>query len=270
MHFGPLGRALLWGWSLLALAFLVLPLFVIVPLSFSAGSFLSFPLPGLSLRWYQELWNTPIWRQALQNSLLVAGTATGLATVLGTVAAVGLQLADFRGRRLLTSLLLSPMIVPLVIVAAGVYFFYLRLGLTNSLFGLALAHAALGAPFVVVTVSATLAGFDRNLIRAGQSLGAGPLRVFVRVVLPLVMPGVVSGALFAFVTSFDELVVAMFLTGPQQRTLPRQMFDGIRENLSPTILAAATILIGLAVLLLLTAELLRRRNLRLRGIEGEG
>lgn len=263
---GAAGRFLLWSWTALALAFLVLPLFVIVPLSFSSSGFLSFPLPGLSLRWYAELWESDLWWRALRNSLVVGGTATAIATVLGTAAAVGLQLADFRGRTALTSLLLSPMVVPLVIVAAGVYFFYLRLGLTGSLFGLSLAHAALGAPFVVVTVSATLAGFDRNLVRAGLSLGAGPLTVFRRIVLPLVAPGVVSGALFAFVTSFDELVVAMFLTGPGQRTLPRQMFDGIRENISPTILAVATLLILLAVLLLLAAEWLRRRSLRLRGI----
>lgn len=263
---GTGGRILLWTWTVLALAFLVLPLFVIVPISFSSGAFLTFPLPGLSLRWYAELWESEPWWRALRNSLLVGGMATVIATVLGTAAAVGLQLAEFRGRRLLTSLLLSPMVVPLVIVAAGVYFFYLRMGLTGSLFGLALAHAALGAPFVVVTVSATLSGFDRNLLRAGQSLGAAPLTVFFRIVLPLVAPGVVSGALFAFVTSFDELVVAMFLTGPQQRTLPRQMFDGIRENISPTILAVATLLILLAVVLLLVAEWLRRRNLQMRGI----
>lgn len=260
------GRILLWMWTILALAFLILPLFVIVPISFSAGAFLTFPLPGLSLRWYAELWQSELWWRALRNSLFVGGIATAIATVLGTAAAVGLQTANFRGRRLLMSLLLTPLVVPVVIVAAGVYFFYLRMELTGSLLGLALAHAGLGAPFVVVTVSATLAGLDRNLVRAGLSLGARPLTVFFRIVLPLVAPGVISGALFAFVTSFDELVVAMFLTGPGQRTLPRQMFDGIRENISPTILAVATLLILLAVLLLLVAEWLRRRNLEMRGI----
>ncbi len=267
MPVGPLARVLLWLWAGLVLAFLVLPLFVIVPLSFNAGGFLTFPMPGWSLRWYAELWASELWWQALRNSLYVGLVATVLATVLGTLAAIGLSLADFPGRTALTGLLLSPMVVPLVIVAAGVYFFYLRLGLVNSLEGLALAHAALGAPFPLVTVSATLAGFDRNLIRAAQSLGAPPWVVLRRVLLPLVAPGVISGALFAFVTSFDELVVALFLTGPGQRTLPRQMFDGIRENLSPTILAVATVLVVLAVLLLLTAELLRRRAARLRGLE---
>ena len=262
-----IGRILLWLHGALALAFLVLPLFVIVPLSFNAGGFFSFPMPGWSLRWYLEVWNSELWWRALENSLLVGIGATLIATALGTLAAIGLHLARFPGHRALMGLLLSPMIVPVVIVAAGVYFFYLRLGLVNSLAGLALAHATLGSPFVVVTVSATLAGFDRNLVRAAQSLGAGPVTVFRRILLPLTAPGIVSGALFAFVTSFDELVIALFLTGPAQRTLPRQMFDGIRENLSPSILAVATLLILLAVLLLVAAELLRRRSLRLRGIK---
>lgn len=267
MHAGPAGRLLLWIWTALALAFLVLPLFVIVPLSFNAGAFLTFPLEGLSLRWYVELWHSEPWWRALWNSLYVGVLATVIATVLGTLAAIGLSIARLPVQQALTALLLSPLVVPLVIVAAGVYFFYLGLGLVNSLEGLALAHAALGAPFPLVTVSATLAGFDRNLIRAAQSLGAPPWTVLRRVVLPLVAPGVVAGALFAFVTSFDELVVALFLTGPGQRTLPRQMFDGIRENISPVILAVATILVALAVMLLVVAELLRRRSLRLRGIE---
>jgi putative spermidine/putrescine transport system permease protein len=175
-------------------------------------------------------------------------------------------MARFRGRDLLMAVLISPLIVPLIIVAAGTYFYFVPLGLANSLLGLTLVHAALGAPFVLITVSATLVGFDRNLIRAGASLGASPTLVFWKITMPLIAPGMIAGALFAFITSFDELVVAMFLTGPGQRTLPRQMFDGIRENLSPTILAVATLLILIAVVLLTTMELLRRRSIRLRGI----
>jgi putative spermidine/putrescine transport system permease protein len=158
------------------------------------------------------------------------------------------------------------MVVPLVIVAVGVYFAYAPFGLTGSLLGLTLAHTALAVPFVVITVSATLQGFDPNQARAGASLGASPTVVFLRIVLPLILPGVVSGALFAFVTSFDEVVVALFVTGPGERTLPRQMFNGIRENISPVIAAAASLLILLSVLLLSVLELLRRRNERLRGI----
>ena len=261
-----LGDGLLWAWTLGALFFLVAPLFVIVPLSFNAGSFLSFPMPGWSSRWYLELWDTPIWWQSFKHSLIVGTGATLIATVLGTLAAVGLSMATFRAKNLLMALLISPLIVPLIIVAAGTYFYFIPLGLANSLLGLTLVHAALGAPFVLITVSATLVGFDRNLARAGASLGAPPLLVFWKITMPLIAPGMIAGALFAFITSFDELVVAMFLTGPGQRTLPRQMFDGIRENLSPTILAVATLLILFSVLLLTTMELLRRRNVRLRGI----
>ena len=256
----------LWTFSIAVLAFLVMPLLVIIPISFSSASFLSLPVPGYSVRWYEALLTSPVWGRATANSLIVAITATTIAVVLGTLAAVGLHRNEFRGKALLMGALISPMIVPIVIVALGSYFFYSPLGLSSSLLGLSLAHAALGAPFVLVTVSATLTGFDANLARAAASLGASPLTVFRRVTLPVIAPGVISGALFAFVTSFDEVVVALFLTGPSQRTLPRQMFDGIRENISPTILAAATLLILLAVTLLLTAEFLRRRSQRLRGI----
>ncbi len=263
---GPFARALLWAYAGLVLAFLVLPILVIVPLSFSAGAFLHFPLPGLSLRWYERLVEHRPWRIALVNSLIVGAGATMLATVLGTLAALGLARARFPGRGLLTALLLSPMIVPVIILATGAYFFYQPLGLTSSLLGLTLAHTALGAPFVLVTVSATLGALDPTLPRAAAGLGAPPWTTFRKVILPIIAPGVISGALFAFVTSFDEVVVALFLTGPAQRTLPRQMFEGIREDINPEILAAATILVALAVALLVVAELLRRRSARLRGI----
>lgn len=264
---GLLGRTSLWLYCLLVFAFLVLPIFVIVPLSFSAGAFLHFPLPGLSLRWYERLVEHEIWRVTLQNSLIVGAIATVLATVLGTLAAMGLARARFPGKGLLMALMLAPMIVPVIILAIGAYFFYRPLGLTGSLWGLAIAHAVLGAPFVLVTVSATLGALDPSLVRAAQGLGASPWVAFRKVTLPIIAPGVVSGALFAFVASFDEVVVALFLTGPAQRTLPRQMFDGIREEISPEILAAATVLVALAVALLVVAELLRRRSARLRGLE---
>ncbi|MFO1074662.1 MAG: ABC transporter permease [Geminicoccaceae bacterium] len=259
------GQAALWLVSALVLAFLLLPLLVIVPLSFTSGTILTLPIPGFSLRWYQELAASAPWQSSLRNSLVVGTLATVIATVLGTLAALGLHRAEFRGKSLLMGFLISPMIAPLVIVAAGAYFFLLPLGLTNSLLGLGLVHAALGAPFVLITVAATLTGLDPSLPRAAASLGAAPGYAFRRVTLPLIAPGVISGALFAFITSFDEVVVAMFLTGPQQRTLPRQMFDGLRDNISPVILAVATLLIAVAVLLLATAEILRRRGQRLRG-----
>jgi putative spermidine/putrescine transport system permease protein len=165
------------------------------------------------------------------------------------------------------SILISPMIVPLIISAAGMFFFYSKIRLANTYIGLILAHTALGIPFVVITVTATLVGFNQDLVRASASLGANPMLTFRKVILPLILPGVISGALFAFVTSFDEIVVVLFLSGFEQRTIPRQMWAGIREQISPTILAVATILIAVSIALLTTIELLRRRAERLRGIK---
>lgn len=256
----------LWTLTWLVLAFLILPILVIIPLSFSSGTFLTFPLPGLSLRWYEAVASSGPWRGAANNSVIVAVSTTVLATLLGTLASLGLVRANFPGKGLLMAVLISPMVVPVVIVATGAYFFYARLGLTGNLLGLIIAHTTLAAPFVIISVSSTLAGFNQNLARAGASLGASPARVFFDVILPLIGPGVFSGALFAFVTSFDEVVVALFMTGPAQRTLPRQMFDGIRENISPMITAVATLLILLSVFLMGAMELLRQRNVRMRGI----
>jgi putative spermidine/putrescine transport system permease protein len=254
-----------WTAAILVLFFLLVPIIAIVPLSFSSGNFLVYPLPGLSLRWYQELLTSEKWLPALRNSLIVGTSATVAATILGTLAAVGLNREKFPLRPLVMGLLLSPMIVPVVITAIGVYFFFAPLGLTNSYAGLILAHTALAAPFVVITVSATLAHFDTTMTRAAASLGASPLVAFFRVTLPLIMPGVASGALFAFATSFDEVVVALMIAGPRQRTLPREMFSGIRESINPTITAVATVLIVTAVALLGCLELLRRRTERLTG-----
>lgn len=265
----PLQRAGYWLFYTvvtLVFVFLMLPVLAIIPISFSSGSFLSYPLPGLSWQWYQEVLAPYPWMFALKNSLIVAVFATLLATVLGTLAALGLARSRLPGSAALMGILISPMIVPLVITAVAIYLFFAQIGLTASFIGLILAHAALGAPFVLITVAATLQGFDLNLMRAGQSLGATPTRVFFKIVLPMISPGVISGALFAFATSFDEVVVAIFLSGPAQRTLPRQMFDGIRENISPAIIAVATLLVIFAVVLMAVVELLRRRSERLRGL----
>jgi len=248
------------------LLFLIAPILVIVPLSFNSEPYFTFPLPGVSLRWYEDFFTNDRWTLALQTSIKVAAAVTLLATALGTVAALGLSRANFPARTLIMSLLISPMVVPVIISAVGMYFFYTRIGLSNSLPGLILAHTALATPFVVIVVTATLSGFDYSLVRAGASLGATPTRVFFKVILPLILPGVISGALFACVTSFDEVVVVLFLAGPEQRTLPKQMFSGIREMISPTITAAATLLILFAIIMLTTIELLRRRSERLRGI----
>jgi putative spermidine/putrescine transport system permease protein len=197
----------------------------------------------------------------------VVGFATTiLATGLGTLAALGLSRGRLPMRGLIMSILISPMVVPVIITSVAVYFFYALVDLANTYVGIILAHTALATPFVVITVTATLTGFDHTLTRAAASLGASPSFAFRKVTLPMILPGVISGALFAFVTSWDEVVVVLFLASPDQRTLPRQMFSGIREQISPTITAVATLLLALSIILLISVELLRRRSARLRGI----
>jgi len=271
-YMSPVERAWYYGLRLLCglvLLFLVLPILVIVPLSFNSGTFLIYPMQGFSLRWYEDFFGSAGWMRALKNSMIIAPAATVLAMILGTLAAIGLTRAEFRGKALLMSLLISPMVVPVVIVGVASYLFFAPLGLANGYLSLIVVHAVLGVPFVIITVSATLQGFNYNLVRAAASLGASPITAFRRVTLPLIAPGVISGALFAFATSFDEVVVTLFLAGPEQVTLPRQMFSGIRENLSPTIAAAATLLIGFSILLLLTLEWLRGRSEKMRTQVGE-
>ena len=246
-YMSPVERA--WYYALrilcaLVLLFLIVPVLVIVPLSFNSGSFLLVD----HLHWMRS-----------EERLLIAPAATLLAVVLGTLAAVGLTRAEFRGKALLMTVLISPMVVPVVIIGVASYLFFAPLGMGNSYLSLILVHAVLGVPFVIITVSATLQGFNYNLVRCGQSR-----RLAADGVLPgdpaADRTGVISGALFAFATSFDEVVVTLFLAGPEQITLPRQMFSGIRENLSPTIAAAATLLIGFSIALLLTLEWLRGRR----------
>ena len=250
-----------------ALLFLMAPVLVVIPLAFNADPYFTYPIHDWSLKWFRDFFGNETWRNAVKNSFVIAILATLIATTLGTLASVGLTHRNLPGRALLTAVLVSPMIVPVVIVAVGGYFFYSTLGVANSLTGIVLAHAVLGTPFVVITVSATLAGFDRALFRAARSLGASPLTAFRRITLPIIWPGVFSGALFAFATSFDEVVVVLFLGSVEQRTIPRQMWTGLREQLSPTILAAAVVLILISVGMLLTLEALRRRNMRLRGMK---
>lgn len=250
----------------LVLLFLISPIIAIMPLSFNVEPYFTYPMPGLSMRWYEDFFTDKRWLDALQSSFIIAIAATALSMVLGTLAALGLSRANFPKRALVMAFLISPMIVPVVITAVGMYFFFATVGLNNTYFGIILAHTALATPFVVITVTATLTGFDQSLTRAGASLGASPMTVFRKVTFPLILPGMISGALFAFITSFDEVVVVLFIASPDQRTLPRQMFSGIREQLSPTIAAAATMLVVSAAAMLVAVELLRRRSEKLRGI----
>lgn len=253
--------------------FLITPIVVIVPLSFNAEPYFTFTREmltldpeGFSLRWYQEFLNSDEWLTGIKNTFIIAIASTFLATSLGTIAALGLSKPYMPYKNAIMALLISPMVVPLIISAAGMYFFYSSIGLTSTFPGIILAHTALGTPFVIITVTATLVGFDQTLVRASANLGADPTTTFFKVIMPLIAPGVISGALFAFITSVDEIVIVYFIAGPEQKTVPLKMFSGIREEISPTILAVASILVGISILLLTTLEMIRRRNERLRGI----
>lgn len=277
----------------LIFVFLIAPILIIMPLSFNHQPYFTFTPEmlrldpaGYSTRWYDNLltfgmaapdavrdgswwadvWANSKWVQAAKNSVIVGFFSTIVATVLGTIAAMGLSRPEMPYRKLIMAILISPMIVPIIITATGLFFFYSDIGLSGTYFGLVMAHATLGIPFVIITVTATMMGFDRSLIRAAQNMGAGPVTTFFKVQLPLITPGVVSGALFAFVTSFDEVVVVLFVGSHEQQTIPRQMWNGIREQISPSILAVATILVIFSICLLTVVELLRRRSERLRGV----
>jgi putative spermidine/putrescine transport system permease protein len=305
IYASPLER--IWHYTYLVLCtaifvFLISPILVVIPLSFNAEPYftfteamLTFDPVGYSLRWYDalltlgmlapdavrdgawwsDMWENSTWVRAAKNSIIIGFWSTILATVLGTLAALGLSRPEMPYRRVVMAILISPMIVPIIIIATGLFFFYSNpcsiIGtecgrLTSTYLGVILAHTTLGIPFVIITVTATLSGFDQSLIRASASLGASPSRTFFKVIMPLILPGVVSGALFAFVTSFDEVVAVLFIAGPDQQTIPRQMWNGIREAISPAILAVATILVVISIALLATVELLRRRSERLRGV----
>jgi putative spermidine/putrescine transport system permease protein len=255
--------------------FLIAPLFVILPLSFNAEQYIHFSAKmlaldpdGFSLRWYEDMiWGTKNpWGLAAKNSIIIAFFATIGSTILGTVAALGLSSRHMPYKAAFMALLISPMIVPLIISGTAIFFFMAKVGLAATHTGIILAHIVLGTPFVVITVTATLTGFDHSVTRAAASLGSNPVNTFMKITLPLILPGVISGALFAFVTSFDEVVVVLFLAGLENTTIPIQMWVGLREQLSPTIMAVATCLIIMSTLILVTAELLRRRSERLRGI----
>ncbi|MBT4107937.1 MAG: ABC transporter permease [Proteobacteria bacterium] len=268
----------------IVLFFLVMPLLVVIPISFTSTPFLQFTPEMLrldpdafSLRWYRIMIGdcsdpgittvcSDNWKIGALNSLKIGITATVLATTLGILAALGLSRPIMPFRKLIMAMMISPLIVPLIITASGTFFFFARLDLVATFWGLVLAHTILGLPFVVITVTATLVGFDTNLTKAAASLGGGPIRNFFKVQMPLILPGVISGALFAFITSFDEVVIVLFVGGPDQITLPRQMWSGVRQEISPTILSVATILVIMSICLLTTVEMLRRRSERLRGI----
>ncbi len=267
-----------WHYTFLAITaliffFLIFPIIIIIPLSFNAQDFFTFTPKmlaldpeGFSTKHYADFFGNSDWQNALKNSFQIAPVATLISVTFGTLAAIGLSQSHVPFRGAIMAVLISPMIVPLIISAAGMYFFYSRLGMQGTYIGVVLAHAVLGIPFVIITVTATLVGFDKSLTRAAANMGAGPVRTFFKIQMPLILPGVISGGLFAFITSFDEVVVVLFVGSAGQKTLPWQMFIGMREQISPTILAVATLMVAISIVLLTTLEFLRRRSERLRGM----
>lgn len=244
-------RSRLWLYALSAvvLLFLVIPTLIVVPMSFSDSTFLEFPPRRLSLRWYEAFFGRADWVAAMWVSLKVAALTVTLSVPVGVAAAYALHVMDVAISRWLLPVLIAPMLVPHILVAVGLFFVYVPLGLNNTIAGLALAHAALALPFVVVVALAGLRGFDLIQEKAARSLGASRFIAFMRVVLPQIRPSVLAGALFAFVTSFDEVIVAFFLSTGGNSTLPRRMFLALRDTIDPTIAAISTAMVAISVVI---------------------
>jgi putative spermidine/putrescine transport system permease protein len=255
-----LGRLGLYAVCGLVFLFLVFPILIVVPMAFSSAQYLAFPPPGFSLQWWQEYFSRPDWTSATILSFQVAVVAMILATALGTAASFTLVRAKFRGKNLVYSIILSPIIIPPIIIAIAAYFFYAGLHLVGNWIPIALGHTILALPVVVVIVSATLKGFDETLEHAAMNLGANQLTTFRRVTFPLIRPGVVTAALFAFMISFDELLIALFLSGENAVTLPKRMWDGLRLEINPTIPVVSTLLIVISLGMLALVQVMRTRS----------
>lgn len=253
-------RALLYLFVGLVVVYFIAPMLIIVPMSLSSGSTLRFPPPGLSSKWYEEFFTNRQWTQAALTSVQLGIATAVFATVLGTLTALGLVRGRYPFRGLVNALVLSPLIVPVVVIAVGTYFVFVPLQLDGTLVGGVVAHSILAIPFVVINVGVGLRMVDRTLEMAAQNLGAGPWQTFRRVTLPLIVPGVAAGALFAFITSWDEVVVSYFVVNsPTYRTLPVVMWNLVRLQLEPTIAAVAVLLMGVTTMGLLLVVLARRR-----------
>lgn len=259
-------RALASVVTVLIFLFLLVPVAAVLPLSFSSGSFLAYPMPGLSLRWYEELLTNYKWLLALKNSAVVGIGAAALSTVLGLSAAIAMNGLGLKARRIVNGFLIAPLVMPVIIMAVGLYLFFSGLGLVGTIPGIILAHTIIGTPYVVISASAALQNFDMQLIRAAKSLGASPWMAYRRVMLPAIRPAIVAGALFAFVASFDEVVIVLFLAGPSQGTLPVRLFEGIRDELTPVVIAAAVVMISISVGLMAVIEFLRRKSVVSRDV----
>jgi putative spermidine/putrescine transport system permease protein len=246
--------------GVLTVVFLVGPMLVVIPMSFTEARILSWPPRGFSLQWYQQLFDEPRWSRGFVNSVQVAVLTASLSTVLGTLGAMGIVRGRFPGRGLANALILSPLIVPVIIIAIGFFAFFSLTKLTGTIPGMVLAHTALAVPFVIINVGAILRTMDRNLELAAASLGADPVRTFWRITFPIILPGVVAGALFAFITSWDEIVVSIFMTTTRFRTLPVVMWEQVRQVVDPTVAAVATVVLGVTTTALVLIFVTRRRT----------
>lgn len=259
----PLMRGILWAFSILVAVWLIAPTLVVIPLSFTGKASFVFPPESWSLRWYESFFSNPAWTSALGNSLLIGLLVALLATVLGLLAALGLRaLTSKRASSTLRIGLLAPMVVPGIVVAIGLYSVFLKLGLVGTLVGFVLAHTVLALPFTVIAITAGFAGFDDRLELAALSLGASRLKTFFSVTLPNIIPGLVSGALFAFVTSFDEVMLSLFIKSPYLNTLPVLMYASVTRDTDPTLAAAATVILVLITTLVIVALVLTGRKNR--------
>jgi putative spermidine/putrescine transport system permease protein len=238
---------------------LLAPSLVIIPMSFSTSPVLSFPPTGFTLGWYRELFTSADWLASAQNSLVVALASTVFCLVLGVPAGLAFGLREWRSKRLMLAMVITPMVIPTVVLAIGMYAVYAQLGLTG-VWGLAAAHAVIGVPFVVITTMAAARQLDLTLLLAARSLGARPAQAFLNVTLPAIARGVVSGAVFAFITSWDEVVIALFLTDPTFKTIPVQMWNQLSERVDPTVAAIATTLLGVTSLLMVSLLAAGRRK----------
>jgi putative spermidine/putrescine transport system permease protein len=250
------------GVAVATLVFMAAPLLVVIPEGFSSASYMVFPPPGYSLQWFENFLATGTWTSALATSIQVATLSALLATIMGTLAALGLDGIGFRGKGVVMIVLLSPLLIPIVIIGIATYTAFLSVGLRGSIPALVLAHALLGLPFVFLTVSASLSQYDIRIKAAAQSLGAGPMRAFFEVTLPLIAPGVITGAILAFAVSFDDVVIATFLAGVRTETLPMRMVSAITYEFDPTIAAVSVVLLTFAGAMFLSLLVLRRLRSR--------
>jgi len=259
------GKMAIYGFAVLVLIFLVLPTLIVIPMSFSSARYLEFPPPGFSLRWYENFFNTPSWVDSFTYSIKVGLCAAILAAVFGVMASIVLARVKSKWVDAIYYVTMTPMIVPLVIIAVSLYSAYIQMKLQGTFIGLVIAHTVIAIPYVITTVSGSLRVFDIRIEQAAISLGAHPLKAFMKITVPIISPSLLSGALFAFITSFDELIVSIYVSGVTSKTLPVRMWEGIRIEIDPTITAISAILIMITVAFFVCMQIFQAMS-RKRGL----